>query len=415
MRRQNPWLIEVFPLLVLITATTLLVGSARGMGAENILYTFAGNTDGVAPLGGVVFDSAGNLYGTTAVGGVPGGCLGPGCGTVFELTPASGGGWTETVLYRFLGGKDGSYPGSHLVFDAAGDLYGTTQVGGGAVCSGGEGCGTVFKLTHTASGWTESVIYAFTGGADGSDPIAGVVFDSAGNLYGTTTNQGSPSPTVFELTPTGNGTWRQTTIYTFNGSVEPSGGVVLDQSGNLYGTASSGGLYSYGFVFRLQPSNGSWTESVLHNFTSGRDGANPTAGVVFDSSGNLYGTTSAGGSYNQGVVFKLAPSIGNWKETILHEFTGANDGGDPTYGNLTVDASGHVLGVTSLGGYYEDGIVFGLTPGKRFWHEAVLYNFANGSDGLSPSGQLTTDAAGNVYGTAEGGSTGFGLVFEVIP
>jgi uncharacterized repeat protein (TIGR03803 family) len=266
--------------------------------------------------GALIFDAAGNLYGTTSSGGTHN-CQGNGgCGTVFQLTPTVGGAWTETVLYNFGNGTDGYSPWAGLVLDAAGNLYGTTAFGGTNGCAVAQysGCGTVFELTSVAGGgWTETVVHNFGSGTDGVTPIAGLTFDPAGNLYGTT-EVGGPSNvgTVFQLLPTTGGGWSETVIHSFNvdpGGWGPAAGtLVFDAAGSLYGTAFFGNT-----AFQLTPTvGGTWTETVLYTWVDNDSGA--WAGLIFDATGNLYGTTWYGGSDKCetptpgcGTVFELTP------------------------------------------------------------------------------------------------------------
>ena len=269
---------------------------------EIVLHAFAGGSDGVYPYSNLVFDGAGNLYGTTLAGGKGGG------GVVFQRTPKQGGGWTENVLYGFpislYGTPYGANPYAGVVFDSSGNLYGTTWTGGsgtGPLCLFGAGCGTVFQLTPSAGGWKENVLYNFQGGSDGANPN-GLIIDASGNLYGTTSGYGG---TVFELSPS-NGGWKYSLLYSFTGNGGPYSGLTMDQEGNLYGTTFQDGSYSSGSVFKLTPSNGGWTETDLYDF-SGPDGANPWGGVTLDSHGNLFGTTAYGGDFGCGVAYELTP------------------------------------------------------------------------------------------------------------
>jgi len=285
---------------------------------ETVLYDFQGGNDGSAPYyGNVIFDSAGNLYGTTSAGG--GGECSGGCGTVYELSP-SGSGWTEQILYRFTGGADGGSPASGVVLDQAGNLYGTTYMGGSG-CSG-HGCGVVYELSPSGSGWTEKVLYTFQGASDGKNPNAGVIFDQAGNLYGATFTGGSEGGgTVFELSPSGEG-WSFSTLYAFQGGeygpAGPYDNLAIDGAGSLYGTTNDdGGANTAGSVFKLTPQNGEWIYTNLFLFPTD-DGAapygeNPIGGPTVDSFGNVYGTTSQGGTQNCsfevncGVIWEIAP------------------------------------------------------------------------------------------------------------
>jgi len=279
------------------------------------------------------------------------------------LTPTAGGGWTESTLYSFIGDRDGEYPYGGLVLDAAGNLYGCTIFGGVGTN------GTVFKLTHGASGWTEQILYQFSGGNDGAQPYSPLIFDTAGNLYGTAQRGGAHAlGTVFELKPTSGGGWSETTLYSFAGGTDaefPTAGLVFDTAGNLYGTAS-GGVYAAGAIFKLTPqSGGGWTESVLYSFAGGTDGSIPAGSLVFDVADNLYGVTSEGGGTGCGgsgcgTVFELSSSTG-WTETILHSFRGGRDGEVPEAGPI-LDAAGNLYGTTDEGGADGAGIAFEVRP-----------------------------------------------------
>jgi len=288
---------------------------------EIVLHTFTGGSDGAFPAeGDLIFDQAGNLYGTTEDGGLSEGCD-FGCGTVFKLSP-SGSGWTETILYSFAGGNDGEGPIAGLVFDRAGNLYGTTVDGGLPNCGVYPGCGTVFELSPSGSGWTESVLYRFAGGDDGWLPAGGVILDSAGNIYGTTQLGGeSGAGTVFELSPS-NGHWTKEILYSFRGESGPEDSLVMDGEGSLYGTSYAAGAGDghgdAGVVFKLMPNaSGQWTYTSLHDFACTTrtcpDGSAPTGNVIFDSNGNLYGTTTGGGrtgSTNDvaaGIAWQITP------------------------------------------------------------------------------------------------------------
>jgi uncharacterized repeat protein (TIGR03803 family) len=346
----------------------------------------------------------------------------------------------EKLLYTFsisnLG--RGSDPAAGLIFDAAGNLYGTTEYGGDLNSCPGLGCGTVFELSPRASGgWTETVLHRFDV-ADGASPLAGVIFDSSGNLYGTTAGGGgrSNNGTVFELSPKAGGGWTETLLHVFNNDGDasnPRAGLIFDSSGNLYGTTYGGGKYGDGTVFELSPnSGGGWTEAILYNFNEkGNSGANPQAGLISDSSGNLYGTTSGGGKYFYGNVFELSPKANSsWTLTILHSFDdedGLKDGTYPMAG-LTLDSSGNLYGTTYSGGKYYSGTVFELSPkAGGGWTETILHSFGieteGSEDGLYPLAGVTFDAAGNLYGTTQQGgnlnyctqANGCGTVFELSP
>jgi uncharacterized repeat protein (TIGR03803 family) len=331
------------------------------------LYTFTGGTDGAYPWARVIRGPDGTLYGTTSSGGE--GCGSSGCGTVFSLRPPATAcrtaqcPWKETVLYRFAGGDDGERPGTgDLLFDAGGNLYGTTIEGGSSGC-GGQGCGMVFELTPASGGqWTESVLYRFAGGDDGGFPYGGVTFDQVGNLYGTTAQAGLYNcGTVFELIPAG-ASWTEDTLHAFNQNLgdgcTPEAGLTFDQAGNLVGTTALGSYQGGGSVFELMPSGGGWTESLLYAFTSFNSG--PAASLTLDATGNLYGTTLGSGAYGLGNVFKLTPSDGGWLYTSLHDFIDYD--GEYPNGNVILDATGNIYGTTELGTEVGFGSVFEITP-----------------------------------------------------
>lgn len=394
--------------------------SSSGSWTENVLYTFCAQphcADGDEPSG-VIFDQAGNLYGVTFIGGTKNND-----GVAFELSPGAGGVWTESVLYRFQGGKDGLAPLGSLVFDSAGNLYGSTFAGGeGRLCE--YGCGAVFELTKSSGGsWSESVLHSFRAGRDGLAPSASLISDRNGNLYGTTEASGAPPDfngdgTVFELSPSSGG-WTETVHNFWAGDgAAPVAGLIFDGSGNLYGTTSGGGFNRYGVVFKLAPlSGGGWLRTILYNFKGGTDGAQPVAGLIFDGAGNLYGTTSGGGTGGYGTVFELTPiSGGEWTEKVLYGFKGGYSDGDSPFAGLVFDSTGNLYGTTGGGGSGGNGTVFELTPSSGGgWVETVIYNFTGGADGADPQAGLTWDAAGNLYGTTFYSGDGAGVVFELSP
>jgi len=372
----------------------------------------------------MVADHTGALYGTTSRGGAFN------QGTVFQLTPpaVSGGEWTETVLYSFAGGSDGSFPYiTALVFDGNGALYGTTERGGGK-----RNYGTVFQLTPpaiTGGAWTESVLHRFSG-TDGAYPQSGLVFDDHGVLYGETSAGGSSGRgTVFLLTPPvpPGGTWTESVLYNF-GSSEASPILVLlfGKNGALYGLTlgNENDPQISGTIFELRPpavGGGAWTQRVLHAFTDGADGGNPE-GLAFGEDGVLYGTTLFGGTTGNGVVFQLTPPAspgGQWTETVLYNFAGGSDG-SLCYSNPLPGKNGVLNGATSAGGASGQGTLFQLTPpavAGGAWTETVLYSFTGGRAGTSPFGGLVFGKGGALFGTTSGGGgpNGQGTVFGIAP
>lgn len=357
----------------------------------NVLYTFQGGTDGAAPFGGVLRDAQGNLYGVDHGGGANG------KGTVFKLAPDG----TKSLLYSFAGGTDGQFPDSfpRLTMDKAGNLYGTTTSGGTS------NHGVVFKI---APDGTETVLYAFQGGDDGAKPLAGVIADRKGNLYGTTTSGGAfDGGTLYRITAKG----RFKVLHAFGSGSDgrmPQNGVLRDKQGTLYGTTVVGGDSDYGTVFKVTSKG---AESVLYSFRATGDGQNPTSALIEDTEGNLYGTTYYGGDSGAGTVFKIAPDS---SETVLHSFTGED--GLNSSSTLAIDEGGNLYGTTQSGGPSNGGTIFQVAPDST---ETTLYSFTDGSDGAFPGEGLVLDRKGNLYGTATGGAgtacggLGCGVVFEL--
>ena len=416
--------------LVLVTAACL---PALGQ-TESVLYSFQDGPDGAQPLSGLVAGPAGNLFGTTVYGG-------NGFGTVYEMMPpaVSGRAWTETVLYAFQGGTDGAYPYAPLAIGSDGALYGTTTEGG-VNCSA---CGTVFKLARPGKrggGWTESVLYSFSG-PDGASPYAGLVFDDAGNLLGTTITGGvNDEGTVFELiapdSDSKDRSWREKVLYSFTGGADgglPISDIAVSENVRLYGTTILGGNLGAGTVFELAHApGGSWSETAIYSFTGGSDGAEPYVGVVFDGNGDLDGAALFGGNTNCvegcGTIFQLTPPAhrgGSWSENTLYQFTGGNDGAQPITTPI-LDARGKLFGAASVGGNAsaacapDCGSVYVLTPPRRnasTWTETTLYDFQGGTDGYFPQGNLLLGKHGELYGTTQtgGASVSAGTVFQIIP
>ena len=437
----------VVRLISLATIVLILAFTAEAQ-TERIIHPFnyTNHTDGSGPEGNVVADSAGNLYGT-AFGSGSGGD-----GIVYELSPPvpPSGTWTETILHAFTG-PDGSDPSAGLIFDSAGNLYGTTAYGGNGPCTVLAvrlGCGVVFELSPPATSggsWTESVLYNFQFGSDSGGSVAPLTFDSAGNLYGTASGQGfdsafTDSGSVFQLTPPSlpGGAWTETTLLSFPAfslGQNPFAPVAFDASGNLYGTTYFGGNricpgtgLGCGVLFQLAPpavTGGSWTETVLHTFNQGsRDGANPVGGVAIDPSGALVGTTNRGGSSSAGTVFLMRPPAslgGAWTYATIHTFAGGTaDGANPRAG-ITFGVNRALYGTTSTGGTLNEGVVFQLTQPASSgnpWAETILHSFhgsGSNGEGLTPFGGVMLHGGILVGTTLAGGFQNSGTVYAVVP
>lgn len=316
------------------------------------LYSFKGGADGYLPWARVVFGPDGALYGTTYQGGDPSRCQPIGCGTVFRLQPPPATcktvvcPWTKTIIHNFAGtpqGFDGQGPLGDLTFDQAGNLYGTTQLGGQY------GQGTVYQLSRSGGSWIATTLYSFTNSF--GQPHAGVTFGPDGNLYGTVFLVFHYYGGVYRLVHSGN-TWTEEDIYKFNlnDGIYPDAGITFDSAGNLYGATTANGPNGGGTVFELSPSNGAWTFSVLYPFSGPCCGgaSGPVANLVFDASGNLYGTTYSDGQFQLGSVFKLTPGSGGWTYTSLYDFNDAGVAASPI-SNVVFDSSGNLYGTTSLG------------------------------------------------------------------
>ncbi len=379
--------------------------------------------NGTESEGNLIFDSAGNLYGTT------GDQYGPPLITVFELSPNANGTWTENRLWAFTGGTEPLNIRAGVIFDASGNLYGTSLYGGAY------GCGTVFKLTHNPDGsWTENNINDFDC-TNGDQATGGVIFDQAGNLYGTTSFGGTYNwGVVYELTPNAGGGWSERVLHNFtfgdDGGYPGHGSLAFDSAGNLYGTAGQGAQGSCyvwttgcGTAYKMSPNgNGNWSFQVIHSFTGGDDGGVPEFGFTFDQAGNLYSTAYMGGTYGDGVVFELIPnSDGTYTEKVLHNFSGDPDGVYP-FGGVTFDSAGNIYGTTWAGGDNDCfnapgcGIVYELTPNADSYAETILVHFHGAPAPLStPYNNLVMDSLGNLYGSATGyGMYASGSIYEVI-
>jgi uncharacterized repeat protein (TIGR03803 family) len=386
-------------IVVIVFASIILTAQAQSF---SVLYNFTGGRDGAEPAGQLVMDSAGSLYIGTSTGGSDG------FGTVIKLKHTSGG-WVLQPLYDFAGTDGGSI--AYITLAPNGSVYGASSGGGSG------NCGTVFNLrpsptppTTSLSPWELTVLHWFGGGVDGCGPAGAPIFDHMGNLYGATVFGGPQGGdgTVYELVRSGS-SYTEEILYSFgaggNGAL-PSAGLAFDSVGSLYGVTAGGG--QYGNVFKLTNSGSGWTESVLYDFTNGNDGGDPATALILDGSGNLYGTTETGG-VGGGTVFKL--TAGSWTYSVLVSLTGA---GGPQGGELTMDASGNIYGTTYGDGAHNLGSVFSLTPSDGSYTYTDLHDFTGGSDGRNPLGGVTLDSNGNLYGTASGGGThGDGVIWEV--
>jgi uncharacterized repeat protein (TIGR03803 family) len=367
----------------------------------SVIHDFTGGSDGGNPLAGFTTDAVGNLYGTTSIGGASG------AGTVFKIARKG----TLIVMHSFTGGTDGANPEASLLVDAFGNLYGTTIAGGAS------GAGTVFKITRKGK---ETVLYSFTGGANGASPTAALTMDGVGNLYGTTTTGGlAGNGTIFKLAaPKKQGRkWREKVLYSFGSGTDgtiPVAGVSFDAAGNLYGTTSAGGFYGYGTVFQLKPSKTGWAENVLHNFQDGDDGGVPYAGLIVDPSGNLYGGATGGGTGAGGTIFELTPSTGSWTFSVLYNIPGWALSGP--FRNLMMDASGNLYGTTHCDGANSAGTAYELINSGGAWTYKSLHVFTGGSDGRFLFSNLVFDKYGDLYGTTNlDGANGYGVVFKIKP
>lgn len=335
---------------------------SQSLWTRTTLWQFTCGADGKNPHGGLTFDGKGNLFGTTVAGGSGGSCTGDGCGVVFRLGARGG----LRPIYNFTGKTDGWGPGAPVAIDSAGNIYGTAPDGGRQSLCGGNGCGVVFKLSFQHNHWVQTVIHGFTGRNDGALGSLGPLLINGGAIYGVTEVAGKYSAgTAFKIVPGSGGTFTFTTIWQFRGMPDagfPYGGLIADAHGNLFGTSYYGGATGLGSVYELSPNrNGTYRERVLYSFKGGSgDGSLSTSTLVFDSTGNLWGTTSAGGgSCDCGTIFKLAS---NGTESIAHSFgSTSTDGAFPYYG-LSFDVNGNLYTSTVAGGLYGQGTVYGLTP-----------------------------------------------------
>jgi uncharacterized repeat protein (TIGR03803 family) len=420
-------------LACVVTITSFLTVPQLAAQTETVLYSFNSNgAGGDVPYAALILDSSGNLYGTARNGG--GSAIdGQGAGVVFELSPQAGGGWIYKVLHNFNNNpKDGTEPEAALVFDSAGNLYGTTQFGGIY------GYGTVFELIPHANGtWSEQIVHNFSlNGPDGYTPASSLILDAFGNLYGTTPEGGIyGAGAAFELSPQAGGGWKEKLLHNFGSTNDGWGPIGLvfgpagsDLAGNLYGVTFGGEDRqpdTSGTVYELSPqSDGSWKETHLLSIpgASGSAPANPDAPPVFDQAGNLYTTSYLGGHYGRGTVFELSLKAGGgWSNKTLHSFLSTLGDGEQPLGGVIIDTSGNLYGTASENGLTNEsmGIVYELTPQTSgLWSETILYDFSQLelANGTQPGAGLIRDSAGNLYGTTiYGGTYDGGAVFEVTP
>jgi uncharacterized repeat protein (TIGR03803 family) len=403
---------RALPIVVLLSACAL---------AQTVttIHDFGSGHDGQGPQSGVIFDRNGNIFGTAALGGQSGG------GAVYSLSLSDSGEWSETVLHQFAGRPDGDTPDSLLTMTADGRLFGTTQLGGA------KNLGSVFTLAPppvSGGAWREQVLYSFgTTPNDGTGPNMGLTKVKSA-LFGVTVDGGANRRgTIFQLRPSSDssGQWTETILYSFAASPDggfPSSDLVMDSKGNFYGTTLLGGAKNVGAVYRLSPpatQGAPWTETVIYSF-SGPDGSSPFGHLVFDKAGVLYGTTSGGGTRQEGTVYTLTPQAGDtWVQETLYNFSGGRDGGNPEAG-ITIGQSGSLFGTASTGGSGGPdfgGVIFRLDPPANDgdpWTETVLKSFG-GPDGFRSLCRLVP-RNGKMYGTTSlGGLHGSGTVFEMTP
>src|SRR5437868_5627486 len=332
--------------LGLFATTALGVSVPQAEAASiNVIYSFQGGSDGEYTDTDLVRDAAGNLYGTSVQGGTHA------SGTVWELHPNGDGTWTHTVLYNFTGGADGAEPYKGVTLDAAGNLYGTAVTGGGGVCEGG--CGVAYKLTNNRGTWTQRVIHQFAGTDDGQGPGARLTLDDVGNVYGMAPTGGvNGAGTIYEMKPAHHGAYKFKVLHAFNGAdgIGGSAGALVLHDGALYGAATAGGANGQGTIYRLaQNDKGRWKFRVLYNFEDEPDAGFPYGGLTFDALGNIYGTSYYAGANDVGAVYELSPMRRGYKERVLYSFKGGSDGAG-SIANVNFDSAGNMYGTTSEGG-----------------------------------------------------------------
>ena len=405
------------PSRILLATVCLFALPLSAFGAHaattHIIYSFAGGVDGEYADTDLVRDASGNLYGSTVQGGDHA------SGTVWQLHPNGDGTWTHTVLYSFTGGSDGGEPYKGVTLDATGNLFGTAVTGGSGACEGG--CGVAYEVANNGGTWTQSVIHAFAGAADGSGPGAGLTVGPDGALYGMAPTGGADGAgTVYRMWQQ-SGAWQFAVIHTFTGGEDGAGGSagrLLFNGLNLYGAATSGGRYGGGVVYELSPlASGPWPLRVLYAFKGDPDVSFPYGGLMFDGTGNLYGTAYYDGEFDAGGVYQLTPKRrGAWKERVLYDFHGGTDGGS-SIANLVSDSAGNLYGTTSAGGFGGQGVIFRLMPkDSGRWKEKVMHDFTGTPDGAFPYNGMVGDGAGHFFGaTTQGGAHDEGAIYEFTP
>ncbi len=413
-------LLATVSLWVLAGVLTVVTTQPAQAQTYQVIHNFGGLVDGAKPLAGVTIDQAGNLYGTTYGGGAHGGLQG--YGVVYKLA-LRGSSWLLTPLYNFQAGQDGAYPTAPPVIASNGVFYGNTRGGAGRGCYQGIGCGTLYELQPMAGicgrvqcYWNESVLYRFTGSADGGNPVGTLTLDASGNTYGATFDGGDTGAGVaFELAQSA-GTWTQHVIYSFDtpsDGLQPSSTLTFDASGNLFGTAGSGGAHNFGTIYKLVPGGlFGWSISDLFDF----DETLYRAGdLLRDNDGNFFGATGSGGEFGNGAVFELSPAGGGWSLQVIYSF--AQSGIGPGGGSLAMDVAGNLYGTTTYQGAFHFGTVFELSPSNGSWIYTDLHDFTGGpGDGCNPYGGLSLDRNGNLFGTTYNcGTTDNGVVWEITP
>ena len=374
-----------------------------------VIHTFTGGGDGASPKAGLTPDGHGNYYGTAYSGGAHS------VGTVFKITP-HGSTWILSTLYSFTGGADGGWPTTGVTFGPDGSLYGVNYDD------------TVYNLrpspvrqTSATAGWTATPLYQFQGIEDGFNPSGNLIFDHSGNMYGSMEVGGQGCydgcGLIYELSRSGQ-SWQKSVVYNFQGGVDGEApvGITLDQSGNIVGTTIEGGQSQLGAIFKLTPSSDGWNETTLYSFADGSGGNQPAAGLVEDAAGNFYGGTLFGSGYG-GVIFELSPSDGGWVYTVLYNFPACGGYGTGPRAPLTLDTAGNLYG--TFDGYYDScpAGVFKLSPGQSGWTFTSLHTFI---DGAHPYSNVSIDPNGNLFGTTSASgegcySRGCGVVWEITP